>query len=242
MSSVSQRLRSLGGRFRKSETSELQMLQNFVQDLDDITESIGSLLDDMHEGYEDQITSKRSGARRFVARMPMFLQSKELREEQSKLQDINSARDRVSVLAGALKEVGNALTELPSEEEMGRRIYNVAYPQDKQIDPKKAANLEERLSQLETSFLDSLDQISGQVTQITENLHSLSGQMEEQGVIIGGIDQKLDRVESKLEKAEKSLRDISKKMTQNRVLLAFLGGSAIAAIGALAVLIIVAPK
>jgi hypothetical protein len=66
--------------------------------------------------------------------------------------------------------------------------------------------------------------------------------METQGVTLTGIDQKLDRVESKLSKAEKSLRDISKKMTQNRVLLAFLGGSALAAIGALAILIIIAPK
>ena len=78
--------------------------------------------------------------------------------------------------------------------------------------------------------------MNAQMNQISKNLLTLTQRLDEQGVKIDRIDEKITDVQTKLQKIQSTLAKISKKLTQNRTLLALLAGSVIALVVVIVIL------
>ncbi|MHA2055967.1 MAG: hypothetical protein ACW99F_20550 [Candidatus Hodarchaeales archaeon] len=212
--------------FKKpSEPSEKEMIKSFIGDLDDILVSMDSMANDMTDGFSDQIIKKRGFSTKLMSYLPQVLQPRSIRLENEKLTELKSSRLKMKSLRGTLARISNSVESMDLK--VRNRIYELAYPGEA-ISAGKVVTLEEKLQILENSFLTSMDQLNAQLQQISSNLTTLTKRLDEQGVKIDHIDEKITEVDSKLQKIQSTLAKISKKLTQNRTLLALLAGSVIA--------------
>lgn len=228
--------KSLGKWFTKPvEPSEKELLIDFIGDLDSVLESMEDLAADMFEGFNSQILQQRSVYSKLIALLPNFLQPTEIRVQTKRRNELNSTKLKMMYLRKTLNEIGSSIKQKEfsakssSEINFGQQIYELAYPGER-INTHKVGTLEERLQILENSFLTSMDKVNDQLNDISHNLKTLKDRLDEQNVKIDRIDNKISEVDSKLKKIQSSLVNISRKLTQNRTLLALLAGSVIALI------------
>ncbi len=220
--------------FKKpAEPTEKEMIKDFIQELDSVLMSMEEMTEDMTNGFSNQVIQRRPLSTKLMTYLPKFMQSKNTRSQNEKLIELKNTKQKMHTLRGTLSKIDESVDSMdlhaaPLEgEEVGNRIYELAYPGEA-ITSSKVGTLEERLQMLENSFLASMDQINGQMNQISSNLLTLTQRLEEQGVKIDRIDEKITDVQSKLQKIQSTLAKISRKLTQNRTLLALLVGSVIA--------------
>jgi archaellum component FlaC len=220
--------------FKKTdEPSEKEMLTNFIKDLDSVLFSMEEMTDDITEGFKNQVIHKRPLSNKIIANLPKFIQPHKIKTQNEKLTELNKTKQKMQSLRGTLAKIGDSIDTMeiqatPLEgEEVGNRIYELAYPGES-ISQMKVGTLEEKLQLLENSFLSAMDQMNAQMNQISTNLSTLTKRLDEQGVKIDQIDTKITDVATKLQKIQSTLSKISKKLTQNRTLLALLAGSVIA--------------
>ncbi|MFX0014228.1 MAG: hypothetical protein ACFFB2_07035 [Promethearchaeota archaeon] len=226
--------KKLGKWFKKTEEpSEKELIVGFIHDLESVLESMEEMADDISGGYSEQVMKKRSLSAKVLASMPTFLQPSHVRKQNEKVTEIKETKRKMQFLRGTLASIGESIESMdlqaapPASDEMGNRIYELAYPGEA-ISSQNVGTLEERLQILENSFLTSMDQMNAQLNQISQNLTTLTKRLDEQGVKIDKIDEKITEVDSKLQKVQSTLGKISRKLTQNRTLLALLAGSVIA--------------
>ena len=209
------------------------MIVSFLEDLEDVLESMDDMAEDIQDGYSEQIVQKRSYRSKIAASLPKFIQPSRVRQQNEKLAEIQETRRKMHLLKGTLKDVGESIDSMDlhaaptSNDEIGNRIYELAYPGES-VTSQNVGTLEERLKILENTFLTSMDQMNAQLGQLSQSLTTLTNRLDEQGVKIDQIDEKITEVDSKLQKVQSTLGKISKKLTQNRTLLALLAGSVIA--------------
>ena len=220
--------------FKKpAEPTEKEMIKDFIQELDSVLVSMEEMTVDMTDGFSHQVIQQRPLSTKFMTYLPKFMQSKSTRSQNEKLIELKNTKHKMQTLRGTLSKIDESVDSMdlhaaPLEgEEVGNRIYEIAYPGEA-ITSTNVGTLEERLQMLENSFLASMDQINAQMNQISSNLLTLTKRLEEQGVKIDRIDEKITDVQSKLQKIQFTLAKISRKLTQNRTLLALLAGSVIA--------------
>ena len=239
MSLITKRL----GKFLKKteEPSEKELIVGFIHDLESVLESMEEMSDDISSGYSSQVTQKRSFSSKVLASMPKFIQPERIRKQNEKVTEINETKRKMRLLRGTLSNISESIESIdlqaapPESDEMGNRIYELAYPGEA-VTSKNVGTLEEKLQILENSFLTSMDQMNAQMNQISENLKTLTKRLDEQGVKLDQIDEKITEVDSKLQKVQSTLGKISRKLTQNRTLLALLAGSVIALVIVIVVL------
>ncbi|MHA1207295.1 MAG: hypothetical protein ACTSSO_06970 [Candidatus Hodarchaeales archaeon] len=220
--------------FKKpTELSEKEMLTDFIKDLDSVLFSMEEMTDDMTQGYRQQVIHKRPLTTKIIAILPKFIQPYKIKSQNEKLTELSITKQKMQSLRGTLAKIGDSIDTMeiratPLEgEEVGNRIYELEYPGES-ISQVKVGTLEEKLQLLENSFLSAMDQMNAQMNQISSNLTTLTKRLDEQGVKIDQIDTKITEVVTKLQKIQNTLGKISKKLTQNRTLLALLAGSVIA--------------
>ncbi len=218
---------------RPSEQTEKDMIKSFIGDLDDILISMDNMANDMADGFNEQIIKKRGFSTKIMSFLPHMLQPKKIKSQNEKLIELKTSRLKMKSLRETLAKINDSVESMDlkakplEKEDVGNRIYELAYPGEA-ISAGKVVTLEERLQILENSFLTSMDQLNAQLTQISTNLTTLTKRLDDQGVKIDRIDDKITEVDSKLQKIQSTLARISKKLTQNRTLLALLAGSVIA--------------
>lgn len=237
MSVVTSKLKRLGARLRPTkEPDQREVVEHFIADLKGITTSIADLVEDLGEEYEEQVIKERSTIQKTMARLPGFLQPASLREEEQERRKLSSVKTRVITLNASLDQIEEAMTDVPlTQEEVGRRIYEVAYP-GQELTEANLSELEGRINEIEQSFFASLEAINTQMATLTQTLTQISEKLNDQGVVLERMDDKLDRVETKVDQARVTLEKISNKLTQNKVLLAFLLGAVVVLVGALVLL------
>ena len=190
---------------------------------------------DMYEGFNSQVLQQRSFSSKILSLVPNFLQPTGIRAQTKRKQELGSATLKMKYLRKTLNEIDTSIkqkdfsTKPSTESNFGHQIYELAYPGER-INSHKVGTLEERLQILENSFLASMDKVNDQLNDISLNLKTLKTRLDEQSVKIDRIDDKISEVDSKLKKIQSSLVNISRKLTQNRTLLALLAGSVIALI------------
>lgn len=220
--------------FKKpEEPTEKELLVSFIHDLESVLESMEGMADDLSGGMSEQVVQKRSLTSKLLASMPRFLQPKDIQKQNEKITEIRETKRKMQLLKGTLGEISGSIETMdlratpPEQTNVGARIYELAYPGET-ISSQNVGTLEERLQMLESSFLTSMEGMNEQMTQISLNLNMLVKRLDEQGVKIDQIDQKITEVDSKLQKVQSTLGKISRKLTQNRTLLALLVGSVLA--------------
>ncbi|UCG90697.1 MAG: hypothetical protein JSU57_02915 [Candidatus Heimdallarchaeota archaeon] len=231
MSVITKRL----GRWLKKteEPSEKELIVGFINELGSVLESMEGMADDISNGYSRQVIQKRSFSSKILASMPKFIQPNSVRRQNEKTEEIKETKRKMHLLRGTLANISESIESMdlqaapPASDEMGNRVYEIAYPGEA-ITSQNVGTLEERLQILENSFLTSMDQMNAQMNQISQGLTTLTQRLEEQGVKIDKIDEKITEVDNKLQKVQSTLGKISRKLTQNRTLLALLAGSVIA--------------
>lgn len=237
MSILKKKIKQLGSKFKHSkEPDQREIVNNFISDLKVITTSIGDLVENLDEQFEDQVIKERSLIQKTLLKLPAFLQPVKLKEEEADKKNLTVVKQRIITLNTSLEHIEEGLTSVPlTHEEMGKRIYEVAYP-GQEINEENITVIEERFQEIEKSFFESLQQVNTQMSLITDTLTNISDKLGDQGIVLEGIDIKLDRVETKVDQARITLEKISAKLSQNRALLAFLLGAVVILLGALILL------
>jgi archaellum component FlaC len=226
---------------RPAEPTEKEMIKEFVNDLHSVLETMENMTDDISKGYKSQVIEKRSLSSKIVANLPKIIQPQRIKLQNEKLNELSETKQKMQSLRNTLVHIGDSVDSMdlqatPLEgEDVGNRIYELAYPGET-VTSKKVITLEEKLQMLENSFLESMDQMNAQMNQISTNLATLTRRLDEQGVKIDQIDTKITAVDNKLQKIQSTLAKISKKLTQNRTLLALLAGSVIALVVVIVIL------
>ena len=209
------------------------MVEIFLTDLKGITTSIGDLVESLDEKFEEEVVKERSIIQKSILKLPGFLQPAKLKEEEMDRKSLSTVKNRVITLNASLDQIEEGLTTVPlTQEEMGKRIYEVAYP-GQELTEKNINAIEERFQEIEKNFFASLEQVNNQMATITETLTVISDKLSDQGIVLENMDVKLDRVETKVDQARLMLEKISAKLSQNRVLLAFLLGAIVILLGAI---------
>lgn len=218
---------------KTEEPSEKELIVGFIHDLESVLESMEDMTDDISKGYSDQVVQKRSFSSKILASMPKFIQPSGVRQQNEKLNEIHQTKRKMHLLRGTLADISESIESMdlqaapPASDEMGNRIYELAYPGEA-ITSQNVGTLEEKLQILENSFLTSMTELNEKMNQISTSLTTLTKRLDEQGVKIDQIDEKITEVDNKLQKVQSTLGKISRKLTQNRTLLALLAGSVIA--------------
>jgi len=234
---LKQKLKSIGGKFKRTpEPTHQELMIDFIHDLENVTSAVAELADDMHDEFHGQVIATRSFRKRILSWLPTRIQPKSIRIEEEKVSEIKDVRTRVATVGSALRQLDESIRSMPSEEEMGQRIYEIAFPNEK-LDDKKVDELEERLKKIELGFVESMQQLKDQMNDISGSLAEMHGKLASQGVKLDSIDEKIDIVDSRLVRLQKSLVEISAKISQNRTLMAFLAGAVIVLVGALIILV-----
>jgi hypothetical protein len=228
LSLIKSKLKKLGSKFSASkEPDQREMVEHFISDLKTITTSIGDLVENLGDEFDKQVLEDRSLIEKTLLKFPSFFQPLKLKEEEKERKKLSTVKSRIYTLNASLDQLETGLTDIPlTQEEMGKRIYEVAYP-GQELSEKNLTAIEERFQEIEKSFFESLQQVNQQMAFITETVTQISDKLSNQGVVLENMDVKLDRVETKVDQAKVTLEKISTKLTQNKVLLAFLLGAVV---------------
>ena len=228
LSLIKSKLKKLGAKFSTTkEPDQREMVEDFITDLKSITVSIGDLVENLGDEFEKQVVEDRGLVEKTLLKLPSFLQPVKLKEEEKERKKISSVKSRIYTLNTSLDEIESGLINVPlNQEEMGQRIYDVAFP-GQELTEANITAIEERFQEIEKSFFESIQQVNQQMSVITETLTQISDKLSNQGVVLDNMDVKLDRVETKVDQAKVTLEKISTKLTQNKILLAFLLGAVV---------------
>lgn len=220
--------RKIGEKFGRGPDAD-ELMQETLSDLTDIVGSMKNVFEDFEEGYEKQLDEERSTWRKLQSKLPSFLQAEKMKTEDSRIKRIKSNRSNLSELEDNLKKLEIIISSGKSSMEMlGQAAINVAIPGETS---EKAMNeLESRINSMENNVSESMNNLNAQISLIKSALDNMAGQLDEQGVVLVNIDEKIDVLDSKLDKAQEMLIKISRKLTGNRVIMLVVAGSATAVI------------
>ncbi|MFX1251191.1 MAG: hypothetical protein ACFFCZ_06255 [Promethearchaeota archaeon] len=229
------RLERVGSKFKKPESkNQLELMQEFLFNLENVTDSIEEVLDDIDEEYKEKIIDRRGLTQKLSAAvLPPELQPEAVRQQESQREKFAATRDRLRQISNTLGKMKVSLTVLPSSEEMGKRLYTLAYPEDKSISTEKLIELEARLENLEYSFYEAFELLNSRMKSMLDAMQKMGHELQKQGLRLEQIDQKVDDVNTRLEQTTEQLADISKKLMSNKTILAFILGAVASAIAVL---------
>ncbi len=226
MALLTKKIKELGSMIKGEEGSSQEIIVDHITALEEISKTIDSLLEEMDDGYSEQVVSKRHFKTKLRARLGF--KSPAIKTQERSQKSIKNTKSRVSSLSNSLTKMRESIECLPQEdsETLGKRVYQLAYPDSKEYSTDKLAKLEQRLQNLEEAYLKALEELNTQMSMITEALSDLSHALEGQGVILEGMETKIEEVDQKLDSTQKTLVEISKKLS-SQTILAFLVGMAI---------------
>ncbi|MFX1511827.1 MAG: hypothetical protein ACFFCQ_04510 [Promethearchaeota archaeon] len=226
MALLAKKFKELGSMIKGDDESSQKIIIDHMTALEEISKAIDSLLEEMDDGYDEQVISKRDRKTRFRARLGF--KSPKIKTQERYQNSIKNTKTRVSSLSSSLEKMRESIECLPQEESetLGKRIYQLAYPDSKEYSSEKLEKLEARLQNLEEAYLKALEELNTQMSMITEALSDLSNALREQGVVLEGMEAKIEEVDQKLDSTQRTLVEISKKLS-SQTILAFLVGMAV---------------
>ena len=225
-------LKSLGAKLRrKSEPSTVNTVLEFLQDLRAVSVSLQEIIQEMETKYTEQVIQRRPIPLRPFSLLPDQLKPPSIRLQDQKLDKIKRVNQRVKTIIetlDGLEESVRCIENETDEELLGRRIYELIYPNqpiyDAQIDQLNA-----KVEEFEATFLTSLDELNQKMSTISLTLSDFADTLKEQGVLLEQLDEKIETCNTKLDEIQIKLIEISKKLT-NRTLIALIAGIALGAL------------
>jgi uncharacterized coiled-coil protein SlyX len=203
-----------------------ELVLDTLSELKDIVGSMREVFDQFEDGYEQQLTEERSTWDKIQIKLPKFMQSTEIKNEERRMERIRSNKNTLGDLEDNFTKLELVLTSSTATiESMSEAYLDSAIPGEKNA--KAVQDLEKRMSDVENNLGSALEGINVQMSLIKTALDNMASQLDDQGVVMEGIDEKIDVIDDKLDVAHTMLKKISKKITGNRIMMfAVVGGVA----------------
>ncbi|MFX1511828.1 MAG: hypothetical protein ACFFCQ_04515 [Promethearchaeota archaeon] len=225
-------LKALGGKLRrKSELSTVDSVLLFLQDLRDVSESLQAIIEEMETRYNEQVIHQRSFPSRLISKLPDQMKPPDKRLQDQRRSKIERISKKLKAIIESLANLDESIRCIENEEDeelLGRRIYELMYP-NQPIQVARIDELNAKIDEFEASFLSSLENLNEKMGSISLTLSDFADSLVEQGVQLEKMNEKIEVCSTKLDEVQLKLIEISKKLT-NRTLLAFVAGAAIGAL------------
>ena len=208
----------------KGDTKD-ELVLDTLSELKGIVGSMKDVFDQFEDGYEQQLEEERSSWGKLQSKLPKFMQSTDIKNEERRMTRIKTNKDTLEDLEDNFSKLEMVLSSSTATiESMSEAYLDSAIPGDK--NQKALDDWEKRMDDVENNLGSALDGINVHISLIKTALDNMAAQLDEQGVVLEGIDDKIDVIDDKLDVAHKLLKKISKQITGNRIMmLAIIGGT-----------------
>ncbi len=212
-------LKKIGEKLGKKESTD-DLIEETLTELKDIVSSMKDVFEEFDESYTETLKQKRGTLGKLKSTLPSFMKPDEIKREEKRLQKIRRNKSTLAALEDSIAKLDIALrTSRKNYEEIGDAYLNLVKMEAGGKEDEAIKKVEERMNQLEGNIAEAMSQLTAQIGLIKNSLDNMAGQLEEQGVIIKGIDEKVDVLDSKLDKAQQLIKEVSRKITGNRVII-----------------------
>ncbi len=213
--------RSLRDRFKKKPQTD-ELVSETIKELKDIVGGMKEVFSEFDKGYEAQLEEERSVWEKMQAKFPSFLQfSNSLKTEERRKNRIKSNKENLDMLQDSLAKLEMVLTSSQNNIEAMETEYVQALMPEAGSDKQAIKELEAKMEQMEGNIAEAMQHLSGQIRLIKSAMDNMAGQLDEQGVVLEGIDGKIDVLDTKLDKAQELIKKVSRQITNGRVLFLF---------------------
>jgi len=218
----------IGQKFGRGPSGD-ELVKETLSDLTDIVSSMKIVFEEFESGYEGQLSEERSTWKKMQSKLPGFLQAKDMKLEEQRMDRIKTNRTSLSDLEDNLRKLDMVLSSgKTSFEAMGEAYINTAIPG--RSDDAALQELETRIASIEDNVGGAMEDMTAQIGLIKSSIDNMAGQLDEQGVTLTNIDEKIDVIDSKLDRAQEALKKISRQLTGNRVMMIVIVGTSTAVI------------
>ncbi len=227
---VSSRLKTITKRLsRASDEEQVALVKEFISSLEDAIQTMNGFISEMEEEYQRQVIAQRNIMEKMLATLPSPLKPERIREQERKIAELKTSRERLHRVAQALRKIEVKLThpQQISPEELENYLVEISFPGEQRT-ASQLEIIEQRIERLETNFYESMDQLSQQLNRIHDALQKMTGELQQQGMKLDVISSKATEVEHRLERVQKSMNKISRALTENKIILGLLLGAVIA--------------
>lgn len=208
----------IGSKFSHKEKPD-ELLNNTMNELVDIVSTMKDVFHEFDEGYEQQLQTDQTSWEKLQRKLPSFLQSKNVQVEEHRKSRIKTNRKNLELLEDNLHKLDIVLNSASKDVELlGERYLDIVLPENSRTE-EKIEELENYMSAMQTNISTALNDFNSQLQLIKSTMDNMAGQLSEQGVVLEGIDSKVDVLDTKLDKAQSLLKKISRQVTGNRVLM-----------------------
>ena len=117
-----------------------------------------------------------------------------------------------------------AISTMPGKEDMLAEEYLKLLKQD--MGSKfKDEDLEKVIDEMKLEIYRSMEDINAQIRLLKTALETITEQLTEQGIQLERIEEKVDVVDKKLDKAQELIKKVARRLTGNNILILVLAGS-----------------
>ncbi len=212
-------IKKIGEKLGKKDDAD-DLIEETFEELKDIVSSMKEVFEEFDHSYTETINEKRGTVGKLKASLPSFLKPDDIKLEERRLEKIRRNKKTLSTLEDSIAKLELVLkTSRQNYDELGEAYLNLVKLESNGNENKAIEKIEERMNQLESNVATAMEQLTSQIVLIKNSLDNMAGQLEEQGVVLHGIDQKVDVLDSKLDKAQELIKEVSRKITGNRVII-----------------------
>lgn len=220
-------MKKFSSKFKGEKPDELVM--ETLGELKGIVSSMRGIFEEFEKGYDEQLEEDRTSLQKIQVKLPKFLQSGHMKTEEHRMKRIKGNKETLGELEDNFNKLEMVLTSSTSSlENISEAYVNTAIPGKK--DSGALEELESKMELMQENMSNALGDINTQISLIKSALDNMAGQLDEQGVVLTNIDEKIEVLDTKMDKAQDLLVKISKKITGNRVIMLVIAGTATALI------------
>ncbi|MDH5404058.1 MAG: hypothetical protein OEY49_16290 [Candidatus Heimdallarchaeota archaeon] len=202
-----------------------------VDTLGELKQIVGSMKDvfgQFETGYSEQLEEERTRWEKVQSKLPGFMQNKSTKVEEHRLNRIKSNKGNLAELEDNLSKLELLLSTSNSSLETIGETYLKTAATGKEVDNSTLIELEKKMEKMQENMSDAMNDMNAQIRLIKTALDNMAGQLDEQGLILEDIDDKIDVIDTKMDKAQDMLKKISNKITGNRLIMLAVIGTATA--------------
>ena len=220
-------MKKISTKFKGEKPDELVM--ETLGELKGIVSSMRDVFEEFEKGYDQQLEEDRTAWQKIQVKLPKFLQPNDLKTEEHRMKRIKGNKDTLGELEDNFNKLEMVLTSSTSSLENISEAYVNTATLGRQ-DNKSLEDLENKMEVMQENMASAMGDINTQISLIKSALDNMAGQLDEQGVVLTNIDEKIDVLDTKMDRAQALLKKISKQITGNRIIMLVIAGTATAVI------------
>jgi hypothetical protein len=194
-----------------------ELVTETLTELKDIVSTMKEVFAEFEVGYENQLEEERSAWDKFSSKIP-FLQSSDIKAQEHRKNRIKTNKSNLEGLEDNLAKLDMILNSSQGNfEAFGQQYMDLIAP-GRKSDDEAIKELEDKMSIMQTNMVEAMGQLSGQIRVMKSALDNIAGQLDEQGVVLDGIDTKIDVLDTKMDKANDLIKKVSNQINNNRLL------------------------